>query len=66
MSRAISRHLKETLTDVEISGDCVYIWDEWDCPSKVFKIDEFVVDIITNWNELEDINPFEFNIKKRK
>ena len=69
VSRAISRELKETLTDVEVVGDSVYIWDEWDHPSLKFKLDKVVVDIISEWQEQwpEDINPFEFKIvKKRK
>ena len=72
--RAISRKLRETLSDVEIVGDSGYIWDEWDCPSKKFKIDESSVDIISNYKEAVmsphmdegKIKPFEFKIEKRK
>jgi len=70
VSRAISRKLDETLSDVEVVGDYVYIWDEWDHPSVKFEIDKVVVDLINRWQELgesqEEISPFEFKIKKRK
>ena len=67
VTRAISRTLNEPLYDVDIKRNDVYVWDEWDNPCQIYKLEEGTVcSYICDWESLTTSQPFEFNMTKRK
>ena len=72
ITRAIARTLKESIYDVDINYNHVYIWDEWDNPSQVYIFSDGVKEHVIGWetsleqSEPYSISPFEFKLIKRK
>ena len=72
LARAISRMLKTSIEDVEVSKDMVYIWNEWDNPDQVYILDQDAVEYLTDWEQYQDGSwherpeTFEFNIIQRE
>ena len=67
IARAISRVLKASLNDVEVSRDSVYIWNEWDDPEQIYQLGEEAVRYLTDWEDHNDCpETLEFNIVQRK
>ena len=67
ITRAISKRFRISPLDVDVKGDSVYIWDEWDHPSEVYIfVSDAVWNFICSWEAMEVVEPFEFNMKKRR
>ena len=73
VTRAIARTLKESVYDVDINYNHVYVWDEWDNPSQVYIFDgDEAKNRVGDWEtsleqeEPTPISPFEFHLIKRK
>ena len=67
VTRAISKKFRISLFDVDVNGDSVYIWDEWDHPSEIYTFEnDTVLNFICSWKAMEEVRPFEFSMKKRR
>ena len=74
ISLAVSRNFRESLENVDVQKNGVYIWDEYDSYSSVYSYtDDSVTGFITEWQEQclnesivqDDFEPFEIQLAKR-
>jgi len=66
ITRAVSRTLRENISDVDIKSGSVYIWNEWDTPNEVYTLNEDVVNFVCDWEENESSKPFNFEMRQRR